>query len=118
MSVAETNAPQASRPKPEGDPAGLLCIDKPMGVTSHDVVDVVRRHLRIKRAGHLGTLDPGATGLLLVATGAATRAITVWQGGEKTYDAVLRFGVVTSTQDLAGEEIGRASCRERVYSSV
>ena len=93
------------RSEPAGDPAGLLAIDKPAGLTSHDIVDAVRRHMRIKRAGHLGTLDPGATGLLLIATGAATRAIASWQGGEKTYEAALRFGVVTSTQDLHGEVI-------------
>jgi tRNA pseudouridine55 synthase len=87
------------------DRAGLIAIDKPAGVTSHDVVDAVRRRLRLTRAGHLGTLDPGATGLLLVATGPATRAIAVWQGGDKTYEATLRFGLVTTTQDVHGEVI-------------
>jgi len=86
---------------------GLLAVDKPVGVTSHDVVDEVRRRLRVKSAGHLGTLDPGASGLLLVATGAATRLIPVWQGGEKTYEATLRFGLVTSTQDVQGEVLER-----------
>ena len=83
--------------------SGLLAVDKPAGMTSHDVVEVVRRRLRAAGAGHLGTLDPGATGLLLIALGAATRCVPVWQGGEKTYEATLRFGVVTSTQDLEGE---------------
>src|SRR5206468_7344229 len=91
-----------------GDRAGLIAIDKPAGVTSHDVVDAVRRRLRLARAGHLGTLDPGATGLLLVATGPATRAIAVWQGGDKTYEATLRFGLVTTTQDVHGEVIERS----------
>ena len=84
---------------------GLLVVDKPVGVTSHDVVDLVRRRLRIKSAGHLGTLDPGASGLLVVAIGAATRCALVWQGGEKTYEGTVRFGVVTTTQDLMGEVI-------------
>src|SRR5439155_12903666 len=83
--------------------AGLLIVDKPTGVTSHDVVDVVRRRFREPGAGHLGTLDPGASGLLALALGAATRCVAVWQGGEKTYEATLRLGVVTSTQDAAGE---------------
>jgi len=88
----------------EGNPfAGLLAVDKPVGVTSHDAVLVVRKRLRSRGAGHLGTLDPGASGLLLVAMGAATRAIAVWQGGEKTYEGRARFGVVTSSQDLQGE---------------
>lgn len=92
---------------PAVERAGLLVIDKPAGVTSHDVVDAVRRRLHIPRAGHLGTLDPAATGLLLVATGHATRAIPVWQGGDKTYEATLRFGLVTATQDLQGEVLER-----------
>jgi tRNA pseudouridine55 synthase len=83
--------------------AGLLLVDKPVGVTSHDVVERVRRRLRSPGAGHLGTLDPAASGLLVVAMGAATRCIPVWQGGDKTYEAVVRFGVTTSTQDLQGE---------------
>jgi tRNA pseudouridine55 synthase len=82
--------------------SGLLAVDKPAGVTSHDVVSLVRRHLRAPGAGHLGTLDPGASGLLLLALGAATRAIPVWQGGEKTYEATIVFGVVTASQDLQG----------------
>ena len=81
---------------------GLLAIDKPAGVTSHDVVERVRRRLRTPHAGHLGTLDPAATGLLLIAVGAATRCATVWQGGEKTYEGALRLGVVTDSQDLTG----------------
>ena len=82
---------------------GLLAVDKPPGVTSHDVVEKVRRRLRIKAAGHLGTLDPAASGLLLIALGPATRAVPAWQGGEKTYEGTVRFGIVTSTQDLQGE---------------
>jgi tRNA pseudouridine55 synthase len=87
--------------------SGLLAVDKPAGMTSHDVVEVARRRLGAPGAGHLGTLDPGATGLLLLALGAATRCIPVWQGGEKTYEATLRFGVVTSTQDMQGEVLER-----------
>ncbi|MEO5989393.1 MAG: tRNA pseudouridine(55) synthase TruB [Candidatus Eisenbacteria bacterium] len=80
----------------------MLLLDKPVGITSHDVVARVRRRLSIRCAGHLGTLDPGASGLLVVALGAATRCSTVWQGGEKTYEATLRLGVVTDSQDLQG----------------
>ena len=87
---------------------GLLAVDKPTGITSHDVVERVRRRLRVKSAGHLGTLDPGASGLLLVALGAATRCATVWQGGAKSYEATIRFGLVTSTQDLHGDVVSRS----------
>lgn len=86
---------------------GLLGIDKPTGVTSHDVVVRVRRRLGSPGAGHLGTLDPAASGLLVVALGAATRAIQVWQRGEKTYEATLRLGVITRSQDLTGEVVER-----------
>jgi tRNA pseudouridine55 synthase len=88
---------------------GLLSIDKPVGPTSHDVVLKVRKRLRRPGAGHLGTLDPAASGLLLVALGAATRAIPVWQGGEKTYEGKAIFGVATSTQDMEGEVLERRS---------
>ena len=84
---------------------GLLAIDKPTGVTSHDVVLRVRRALGAPGAGHLGTLDPAASGLLVVALGAATRAIPVWQGGDKTYEGTVRFGIETDSQDLDGAVI-------------
>jgi tRNA pseudouridine55 synthase len=77
-------------------------------MTSHDVVERVRRRLHIETAGHLGTLDPGASGLLLIALGPATRCVAALQGGEKTYEARVRFGVTTSTQDLNGEVLSRS----------
>lgn len=86
--------------------SGLLAIDKPAGITSHDAVEKVRRRLRSPGAGHLGTLDPAATGLLMIAMGAATRCIPVWQGGEKLYEATIRFGIVTDTQDTTGAVLG------------
>jgi tRNA pseudouridine55 synthase len=101
----------AAPPRPVGRPplawSGLLLIDKPEGITSHDVVARVRRRLKAPIAGHLGTLDPGATGLLVVALGAATRCAAVWQGGAKTYEATLALGVTTATQDLHGEVLER-----------
>ena len=106
-----TEGSAASAPVVPGDPreawSGLLLVDKPPGVTSHDVVDRVRRRLRARGAGHLGTLDPGASGLLVLALGAATRCAQVWQGGLKTYEGTLLLGVVTSTQDLQGEVLER-----------
>jgi len=86
--------------------SGLLPLDKPAGITSHDAVLEVRKRLASPGAGHLGTLDPPASGLLLVALGAATRAIPVWSKTDKTYEGRIRFGVTTSTQDLAGEVQG------------
>lgn len=102
--------------------SGLLFVDKPAGVTSHDVVDRARRRLRARGAGHLGTLDPGACGLLVLALGVATRCAAVWQSGAKTYEATMRFGVVTSTQDLQGDvleqhEVALEEHRVRAASS-
>ena len=90
--------------------SGLLAVDKPVGETSHDVVLRVRRRLGARGAGHLGTLDPAASGLLLVALGAATRAIPVWQGGEKTYEGRARFGVITASQDLDSQVLEQRDC--------
>jgi tRNA pseudouridine55 synthase len=80
---------------------GLLLVDKPAGPTSHDVVARVRRWLRLGRAGHAGTLDPAATGLLLVLTERATRTAEYFEGLDKTYRFTVRFGLVTPTDDLA-----------------
>ncbi len=105
MSVAAVVDGRPAGRKPADSWSGLLFVDKPTGVTSHDVVDRVRRRHRVKSAGHLGTLDPGASGLLVIAVGAATRCAAVWQGGEKLYRARLKLGVTTRTQDLSGEVI-------------
>jgi tRNA pseudouridine55 synthase len=81
---------------------GLLLVDKPAGVTSHDVVNVVRRAIGERRVGHAGTLDPFATGLLVVLAGRATRLIPHVSGDPKVYDATIRFGSETDTEDLLG----------------
>jgi tRNA pseudouridine55 synthase len=83
---------------------GFLNIDKPAGPTSHDVVARVRRLARQKRVGHAGTLDPAATGVLVVALGAATRLIEYVQDATaKRYHAVVRLGITTTTDDAEGE---------------
>ena len=82
---------------------GLLIVDKPAGMTSHDVVRRLRRLCRTRRVGHSGTLDPMATGVLLVAVGDGTRAVQFLVEGDKTYRATLRFGAETTTQDAEGE---------------
>ena len=81
---------------------GLLLVDKPAGMTSHDVVAVVRRAARSKRVGHAGTLDPFATGLLVLAVGAYTRLLPYVHGEPKVYDAEIRFGAETDTDDGTG----------------
>ena len=84
------------------DAGGLLLVDKPAGMTSHDVVAVVRRATRSKRVGHTGTLDPFATGLLVILVGRGTRLIPYIDGEPKVYDAMIRFGAETDTDDLTG----------------
>lgn len=90
--------------------SGLLVIDKPAGMTSHDVVDRVRDVLGLKKVGHSGTLDPDATGVLLVGVGKATRLLSFLQTLPKTYTASVRFGITTDTQDAAGEVIDERTC--------
>lgn len=84
---------------------GILIVDKPQGWTSHDVVAKLRGIYREKRIGHSGTLDPMATGVLVVFLGRATRAVELCENDEKTYIAGLRLGVITNTQDITGETI-------------
>lgn len=84
-------------------PSGLLLVDKPRGVTSHDVVAAVRSVLHIRRVGHAGTLDPMATGLLLLGFGHATRLLRAAMGSDKTYEATIRLGVSTTTDDADGD---------------
>ena len=84
---------------------GLLIIDKPAGLTSHDVVARVRRILHERRVGHTGTLDPFATGVLVVLVGRATRLAQFLSGAVKEYEAVIRFGYATDTGDLTGKRL-------------
>src|SRR5687768_404695 len=81
---------------------GIIIIDKPAGWTSHDVVARARRILREKRIGHTGTLDPFATGVLVLLVGRATRLAQFLAGAEKEYEATVRLGFATDTGDLTG----------------
>lgn len=81
---------------------GLVLVDKPAGITSHDVVNVARRALGERRIGHAGTLDPFATGLLVLLVGRATRLLPYVSGDPKVYETTVRFGTETDTDDLAG----------------
>src|SRR5213595_2303558 len=87
---------------------GVLIIDKPAGLTSHDVVNRVRRILGQRSVGHLGTLDPLATGVLPLVTGSLTRLAQFYKLSEKTYEGVIRFGFATDTYDSDGEPSGPA----------
>ena len=86
----------------------VLVVDKPQGVTSHDVVAIARRVLGEQRIGHTGTLDPLATGVLPLACGRATRLVRFLTDSNKTYEAVIRFGLATDTHDVTGQETSRS----------
>ncbi len=90
-----------SEPLPE--PAGILLVDKPQGITSHDVVDKIRRLYGTRRVGHAGTLDPMATGLLIILVGKATKASQYLMSQEKEYIGQATLGTTTDSQDADGE---------------
>jgi tRNA pseudouridine55 synthase len=85
---------------------GALLIDKPSGPTSHDVVDKVRRHFGVKKVGHCGTLDPNATGLLILVLGKATRLSERLMSDDKVYEGTIKFGETTHSYDSDGELTG------------
>jgi tRNA pseudouridine55 synthase len=87
---------------------GLLLLDKEAGLTSHDVVQKVRRLLKQKKIGHCGTLDPDATGLLLLTLGTATRLTRFLIRAPKVYEGVMRFGIATDTYDASGQVLSEA----------
>lgn len=84
------------------DPEGILLVDKPSGITSHDVVDRVRRIFHMKKVGHAGTLDPMATGLMLILVGKATKVSQYLMSMDKEYTGTMRLGQVTDSQDADG----------------
>ena len=100
--------------------SGLLLVDKPAGMTSHDVVDVARRAYGERSIGHLGTLDPFATGLLVLLFGRSTRLATFIENEPKQYEATFAFGSETDTDDVTGETTGTAPLpqRERVLEAI
>ncbi len=84
---------------------GLLLVDKPPGMTSHDVVDRIRRNFRLRKVGHGGTLDPMATGLLVILLGRGTKLSNQIMGSDKTYEGTLRLGISTDSQDCDGQVV-------------
>src|SRR2546421_13003919 len=86
-------------------PDGVLLVDKAAGMTSHDVVAIARRRLQIKKVGHCGTLDPIATGLLLLTLGRGTKVQDLLMSEDKEYVGTLTLGIITSTQDRQGEVV-------------
>jgi len=96
---------------------GALVVDKPVGMTSHDVVKVIRNGTGIRRAGHTGTLDPRASGVLVVLIGPAVRLSEFLSASDKRYQAILRFGVATDTYDTEGKQVGETKSVDHIEES-
>jgi tRNA pseudouridine55 synthase len=103
------------RPSP---PAGVLIVDKPRGPTSHDVVARVRRVVKSREVGHAGTLDPMATGVLVLAIGEATKLVPWLTAEDKAYEATIRLGIETDTLDAEGNEVARAPVSDEVVRAI
>src|SRR4030042_2877576 len=86
---------------------GILLVDKPNGLTSHDVVDFIRRKFGFRKVGHAGTLDPIATGLLIILLGGFTKRSIFFSNYDKEYKAVLQLGIATDTGDTEGRIVER-----------
>ena len=118
ISDASAGKPVRRPPAPDG----LLVVDKPADWTSHDVVARVRRLARTRKVGHAGTLDPMATGVLVLGIGRATRLLTYVVGADKEYRGTIRLGVATTTDDAEGEVLTRADAagvtREAIDAGV
>ena len=112
----------AQAPAPWGLFDGVLLVDKPVGPTSHDIVHKIRKTFRIEKVGHGGTLDPNATGLLVVLLGKGTKLSDQLMGGDKAYSGVMRLGRTTSSQDCDGETLEEkpweAVTREQVEAQM
>lgn len=109
-------------PRQTGIHDGIMLVDKPSGPTSHDVVAMVRRHFKFDKVGHGGTLDPQATGLLVILIERGTKLSSSFLNSDKTYEGVIRFGISTDTQDAQGRIIREADCgsltRERLLEAM
>ena len=102
----------------QAGPIGLVIVDKPAGITSHDVVARARRALGTRKVGHAGTLDPMATGVLVLGVGRATRLLGHLMLTEKAYDATVRLGASTTTDDAEGEVVATASTEHLTVEQV
>jgi len=117
----------ARRRQDDGGLSGVIVVDKPPGLTSHDVVSRVRKKLDMRRVGHAGTLDPMATGVLVVMLGQATKLAPFLSSDDKSYAATVSFGAATDTLDAEGEVVARSalptwwqspSCRAHIEAAL
>src|ERR1700748_3273081 len=98
--------------------AGLVIVDKPAGMTSHDVVGRCRRIFGTRRVGHAGTLDPMATGVLVIGVDRATKILGLLTGASKSYAATIRLGQTTSTEDAEGQLLQEISAEHLTEATI
>ncbi len=96
----------------------ILLIDKPKGITSFDVIRILRKQLNIKKMGHAGTLDPMASGLMIVGTNEGTKKLKNFIGLSKTYEAEILFGIKTDTGDVTGKILEEINANSAIYSTI
>jgi len=89
---------------------GILVVDKPSGPTSHDIVAMIRRHFSLRKVGHGGTLDPQATGVLIILLGRGTKLSSIFVGSDKAYKGEIHLGIATTSQDAQGDVIKEGDC--------
>jgi len=97
---------------------GIILVNKPKGITSHDVVDIIRRRIKTKKVGHAGTLDPLAEGLLIILVGKYTKAFSKFVSFDKKYSGIMKLGEVTSTGDSQGEVVEKKEYSHLTESEV
>ncbi len=121
----KTTAKRYRSPAPPRDQSaldGILLVDKPAGPTSHDIVHAIRKRFGIRKVGHGGTLDPQATGLLVILLGKGTKLSSYFMTGDKAYEGTMTLGVETNTQDADGEVTREGDCsavtREQVVEAT
>lgn len=112
MSESDTSRPERELPN------GVIVVDKPRGPTSHDVVARVRKALKTRHVGHAGTLDPMATGVLVVAVGEGTKLVPWLTADDKTYETTIRLGIETDTLDAEGRETAHVPVTEELARTV
>ncbi|MFO7871354.1 MAG: tRNA pseudouridine(55) synthase TruB [Kiritimatiellia bacterium] len=111
------NDKKPAPPRPTDPWDGILPVDKPAGLTSHDVVHRIRRKFGFRKVGHGGTLDPSATGLLVILVGRGTKLSSRFLSSDKAYRGTMKLGVSTATHDAEGEIVGEKDC-SRVTSAL
>ena len=97
---------------------GILLVNKPKGITSHDVVDFVRKRFRIKKVGHAGTLDPAACGLLVLLLGKSTKLSSKFMNDDKVYETIMQLGMTRDTQDSEGKITSESDCSHLKESDI